>query len=451
MKIKYRPKLRNQPTENCLVPILAYLIIPGLKNSPNISTGIKIPLGKWSYSTDSIEISKETKIQREDFQRVTNNLSTINEFSVGKSTDEIKAWVKSAIKAAKNGKLAPDGPTLKGEDSFLYWYRQYMEYKFTVGFGKRNKKPLKPKTKTRYTWAEERFVEFEKEHGQIKVSELNKAWQKKYRSWISHKYPTSFVTRNNLSKKYAETLDYIRKRGKGNLLPPDPEDWMFFNAGDVAIDFDDIEDIAPTPSELKQLMEVDLDNVAQRRARDLYLLNIEIGQRIETLLRIDPKNSTEIDGAITYTGVPAKTKGKKVNPVIVEEINIKSFNNYFPWHNSVKDKDVDSEATILRGLLKQVAKKAGLNRKLTTRKMNGKNLSTIETVELHEVLDFKSCRKYAITEYSAIYDGLEMKQTVGHEKGSQVQQTHYLLPKAVRDNAESMIKKRRAHGSILPE
>ena len=452
MEIKFRPKRRNSPTEECLVPILANIIIPGMKHGPSISTGIKIPLGEWSYSSESIKISKEYKIERQKFIQVQNNMSTISEFSVGKSTDKVKEWVRSAIKAGKEGKSAPEVPTTKEEESFLYWYREYKHYKFTMGYGKRDKKPLKPSTKKKYNWTENCFIEFEQQHGQIKVSGLNETWQKKYRDWISLKYPSSHESRNNVSKKYSETLDFIRKRGKGSLLPQDPDDWMYFNAGDIVnVDFDKIEDIAPTPYELKQLMDVDLDDVALRRARDLYLLNIEIGQRIETLLRINPKNSIEIDGGIVYTGIPAKTNGKKVNPVIIEEVNINSFKNYFPWHNSVEDKNVDSEATILRRLLKTVAKKAGLNRKLTTRKMNGKRTSTIETVELHQVLDFKSCRKYAITEYSSIYDGLEMKQTVGHEKGSQVQQTHYVLPKAVRDNAESMIKKRRAHGSILPK
>ena len=451
MEIKFRPKLRNKPTEKCLVPILANVIIPGIKHGPSISTGIKIPLEEWSYSSENIKISKENKIQRQKFIQVQNNLSSIGEISERKSSDEIKVWVQSAIRAALKGETTPEVQTSEKEEYFLYWFRKYMNYKFTVGFGKRKKQPLKLKTKGRYTWAEKRFIEFEKDHSPIKLSELNEDWQKKYRVWISMKYPTSFETRNNLSKKYSETLEHIRKKGKGILLPKDPDDWMYFNAGDITVDFDKLDAIAPTPSELKLLMDVDLDNVAQQRARDLYLLNIEIGQRIETLLRIDPKNSTEINGALAYTGIPAKTNGKKVTPVIVEEINIKSFNNYFPWQNSIKDKDVDSEATILRGLLKQVARKAGLNRKLYTRKLNGKKTSTIETVELHKVLDFKSCRKYAITEYSAIYDGLEMKQTVGHEKGSHVQQTHYLLPKAARDNAESMIKKRLAHGSILPK
>lgn len=89
------------------MPILANVIVPGLKHAPSISTGIKIPLGEWSYSSESVKISKEYKIERQKFIQVQNNLSTISEFSVGKSTDEVKAWVQEAIKAAKRGEDTP--------------------------------------------------------------------------------------------------------------------------------------------------------------------------------------------------------------------------------------------------------------------------------------------------------------------------------------------------------
>ncbi|MEN8768364.1 MAG: hypothetical protein ABF269_02520, partial [Candidatus Arcticimaribacter sp.] len=98
-----------------------------------------------------------------------------------------------------------------------------------------------------------------------------------------------------------------------------------------------------------------------------------------------------------------------------------------------------------------VAKLAGLDRELFTRKINGKKPYSINTFKLYEVLDFKSCRKFAITEYNVIYSKQEMKQTVGHEKGSPVQEKNYILPKAASDNAKSMIKKRRDHGSLFPD
>ncbi|MEN8768552.1 MAG: hypothetical protein ABF261_05790 [Candidatus Arcticimaribacter sp.] len=76
-----------------------------------------------------------------------------------------------------------------------------------------------------------------------------------------------------------------------------------------------VEDIAPTLEKLSILINVELGNFLMERARDIYLLNIEMDQRIETLLRINPKTSKEIDGAIVYNKVPSKTGEKEVTPV----------------------------------------------------------------------------------------------------------------------------------------
>ena len=454
MEIKYRPKLRNKPTEKCLVPILANITIPGIKHGPSISTGIKIPLEHWSYSAENMK-KKADKQKRADFNIICSYLQSIKSYlgNEEKTSEEIKLWVQQTIKAAKSGLPIPEVVTKKEEDSLIYWFRKYKDYKFTVGHGKRSKKPLSPKTKKAYEWAEKKLIEFQTTNGTIKLKDFkDEQWIKKYRDWVSEKYPTSFVTRNKVSKKICETFSFIRDEGFGSLIPIRADESIFFHKGDLRVSIEAVEDIAPTREELRLLINVKLKNFSMERARDIYLLNIEMGQRIETVLRINPNTSKEIDGAIAYTGVPSKTGEKEVTPVIVEERNIKAFYKYFPWDKPVKEeKQVDSQATILRNNLKAVAKLAGLDREIITRKMNGKKPSTIDTFKLYEVLDFKSCRKFAITEYNAIYSKQEMKQTVGHEKGSPVQEKNYILPKAASDNAKSMIKKRRDHGSLFPD
>lgn len=451
MEIKYRPKLRNKPTEKCLVPILANVIVPGLKHAQSISTGIKIPLGEWSYSSESVKISKEYKIERQKFIQVQNNLSTISEFSVGKSTDEVKAWVQEAIKAAKRGEDTPLVITEEQHKDFLYWFKSYMHYKFKYGYGKSVRKPLKESTRSKYTRYEACIKDYESRHGKIKITELDEKFQNKYCDFFKTKFPTSWNSRDDMRKKYSETLNHIREEGYGSLISKRAERYVIFLKDDFEHDPSEVEKIALNSEEIKRLMDVDLDNDEQRRARDIYLLNLELGQSIETLLRIDPKNSEKYNGGLMYTGVREKN-GKVVTPVAVLERNVKNFYKYFPWDKPVKTtRQVNSEATKQRTLLKQVARKAKLNRILRTRKKNGSKPSTIQDVKLYTVIEFHSCRRYASSEYSSIYDSIDTIQTFGWDKGFGVQEESYMLPKASADNARSRIDKLKQHGSILPD
>ena len=451
MEIRYRPKLRNNPTEKCLVPILANVIIPGMKHGPSISTGIKIPLGDWNYSSESIKISKETKNQRDVFIQVQHNLNRLGEFSEGKSIDEVKAWVQSAIKAAKEGKVTPIVSIKEEQENFLYWFVNYKDYKFKYGYGKAIRKPLKESTRQKYLYFKKFIEAFEDEHGKIKISKLDEKFQSKYCDFVKKKYPTSWNSRDDMRKMYSQTLKHIREEGYGLLISKRAERFIVFLKDDFEYDPKEVEKIALKPQEVKWLMDLDLDDDAQRRTRDIYILNLELGQSIETLLRINPKNSEKYNGGIMYTGVREKN-GKIVTPVAVEERNIKSFYKHFPWHKPVKTTNqVNSESTKQRRLLKEVARKAGLNRIIYTRKKRGKKHSIIKECKLYEVIEFHSGRRYANSEYSSIYDSLDTVQTFGWDKGSAVQEESYMLPKASIDNAKSRINKLKKQGSIIPK
>lgn len=208
-------------------------------------------------------------------------------------------------------------------------------------------------------------------------------------------------TRNKFLQKWREMLSF----GMGYWIDLKVPLARFENR----VEENNGEMIMLTPEELQRFADYEFIQEEDKRVQELYLLGCDIGQHIQDFLTYSDKNKTLTSKGNYELLNKRKKNGKTVLTVLVKQRSKDAYDNYLPhtkWQKSYAKAQQD-----VNDRLKDLCRVVGLDREVyTTKSGTGYN----DDYPLHEVITFKSARKYFATYMRGLFTKEEYERQTGH-------------------------------------